>query len=214
MFLVCSEGDWRLIEVMLTVHLCTVTRIYNWIFLSEMPYVVKGQVVELLQYCSMLWRMGQMWFHVLFSGTSWLLLCSLLGSSLPSCFGHLICVADFVYYQFIKVLLKTLYIKRSHYWPLPWVLEGGRPIFLMNAWLLDDWLSLSFSCLDFPFFTFYLMVYTLFARYFEHVSACESILTAAYSLWCFLCFYWQTALKFQSQLRYQLSLSFNGSQMN
>lgn len=84
-----------------------------------------------------------------------------------------------MYYQFIKVLLESLYIRRSHYWPLPWVLEAGRSVFLMNTWLLgDSGNSLSFSCLDFPFFIFYLVVYTLFARHFEHLAACESILTA------------------------------------
>lgn len=114
------------------------------------------------------------WWHFFSNGTSWLLLCSLLGSSLPSCFGHLICVLPV--YQ--SVAGKPLYKEKS----LLAFAMGARSwktSILVNTWLLDDsGNSLSFSCLDFPFFIFYLVVYTLFARHFEHLAACESILTA------------------------------------
>lgn len=49
------------------------------------------------------------WWHFFSNGTSWLLLCSLLGSSLPSCFGHLICVLPV--YQ--SVAGKPLYKEKS-----------------------------------------------------------------------------------------------------
>lgn len=83
---------------------------------------------------------------------SWLLVCSLLGGSLPSCFGRLICLANVLLLTLCVLSVhqsadESLHIKRSSYGPLPWVLEVGRLIFLTANWLLDDLEQLLFFLL-------------------------------------------------------------------
>lgn len=97
---------------------------------------------------------------MLFSnGASWLLVLSLLGSCLLSCFGCPICLAN-VLLLILRILParqsaeKNLNVKRSCYGPLPCVPEVGRLNY--SRLLLGRWMTFSnnfsFSCLDFPFF--------------------------------------------------------------
>lgn len=79
------------------------------------------------------WKpMGWLVCGMLFSnGASWLLVLSLLGSCLLSCFGCPICLAN-VLLLTLRILPahqsaeKNLHVKRSCYGPLPCVPEVGR----------------------------------------------------------------------------------------
>ena len=85
------------------------------------------------------------------------LVCSLLGSSLSSCFGCLICLANVLLLTLCVLSVhqsadENLHVKRSLHGPLPWVVEVGRLIFLTATWLLDDLEQLVlFLLLWFPF---------------------------------------------------------------
>lgn len=150
-----------------------------------------------------------------------LLICSLLGSSLHSCFGCLICIADVL---FLKVCIqlvchsadKSLHKKRSRSGPFAIGVKSWKT-HISNCQLAaeslwgDPVLSLALVSLFF-FFVFGLRIFTLSAKHFESLSV-GSFLTVAYFLLCFLCFHWPIVLKLQkwnyrSQLRCQLSFSF------
>lgn len=170
-FLLCCEGEQRLVEVALAAH-TQLTEICIWIFLALNAFCGKGYstgVSAVCQYTVKDWgnliscvvcrqtlvhangnsldRCVRMPFS---NGASWLPRCLLLGSSLPSCFGRLICLADVLLVTLCVLSVhqsadESLRIQRSCYGPL---LGVRRLIFLTANWVLDDCEQLLFFLLS------------------------------------------------------------------